>query len=306
MNEYPPMTPGHLAPRPSAPKKTGFKKVLLIVFIVLGLSSVVVVGLVGYRYGSTSKSKSVTNSSKDLAETAPSVAQTEGGAFHTVLSEGHVATGQKVVVSLAIPSRLQAITVQSTNRDPGYTNSLTDGSGEEVGRWIFGNPAMVGPYSVVGELAMFDVGHNWLSWSTTVTDPSGRAAENIIHGYNFTTPKDKVESLEKLEIDTKECVEDPKTGFVMSETINVCYEVKSLRQSVGVYRPALELQGYGLVDNQRYILFGSLDLIDREYGADRAHERSWMFNEGDMPEETMSLLNEYVDALQNSKVVVGN
>ena len=286
---------------------------LLVLGVLVGL--LVVAGMVcgSYFYG-IEKGKKHT--------TSPTVATTEQKTtdpYHTVLAEGApFNTDATVTTKLAVPNRLQAVVTISTNQDPGLTAVLASKFNSEMGRWRLGKPALSGTNSNTGEISLMHIDDSWLQ-QTTGVDAIGTSymtiakdwqqdggAANVpgtVFGYAFTTPTNKRASLERLGGDTKKCSEDNAKGFTISNKLSVCYAPKLIRQASGSYAPTLDLKGYGIINDQQYVLFGSVKLVDgTTYSEEEANKKGDEFLAGNIPNETKQLITEYVDAFKQSSV----
>jgi hypothetical protein len=261
--------------------KASNKTVKITVLAIIAVLIVIAVGYSGYYYGSQANKTSGSTQVQQLP------------AYHTVLSVGYpLNTSVKVTTKLAVPERLQAIAVGSTIQNPGYTGLLADNFNEEMGRWSFANPAAV--HSGYGDLSLIHISDTWLRQISAAPDsPNG-----ILTGLEFTTPAKKATSLTTLESQTKDCVAK-NSGFVISKVLNVCYKPTLVRQASGVYSPSLDFKGYGLIDGQKYVLVGSVNLNDgTQYSEGEANKKGDDFMAGHIPQETQNLMTEYVNALK--------
>lgn len=275
---------------------------LKLAVVLIGLLVIFGAGYIGYLYAPKAESGGDASVVVDTGE-VENKEQPVGDKYHTVLAAGYpYNTTKKMVIKLAVPSRLQSIAVASDNHDPGYTDILANKYNDEMGRWWFGNPALASPNSLAGDLSIIHISDDWLSETAS--------AENIpsydkVFGYNFLTPEKKSASLAQLDADTKKCVNDGEGGFTISNIINVCYHPDVSHHAVGSYSPILRLKGYGVLDGRQYVLFGFLHLNDgSRYSKDEAIKKHDDFTAGNIPEDTKNLITEYVEAPKNSTIAV--
>lgn len=291
--------------RPKKKTKTIIALIMVWLILLIGAAGG------GYFYGTTQREDvKVTRGSDSVDEdelgSSASNQQVDVEGARAVLSRGYLDEERVLAIKLVAPGRLQTIAVRSSDRDPGLTGSLMGLNGriEEMGRWRFGNPQLASYLGGVGEVSIMQISDSWLKEITTNPNYAiSSVAENIVHGYDFTTPDDKLASLEQLKLDTSKCA-DEDAGFSISNIVDVCYELIDASKANGAYKPTVELKGYGTVDSRQYVMFGSVELVDRIYSTDEAVEKSEAFSSGKIPKETEDLLAEFLEALKSSEIVV--
>lgn len=267
-----------------APKKT----LRIIVLILIGLVVAGGLGYGGYYFGQQTNKSTVTTQNTNQNQTATQLS------YHTIVATGRLFnTSIRTTSKLAIPNSLQGINYDSSIQDPGYTNILANKFNEEVGRWKLGNPTL--SQDGYGDISLIHIGDDWLQQTSAAADHP----DEILNGLEFTTPAKKAESLASLEKETKDCATNSAKGFVIAKTITICYRVVTSHQSQGVYDPSLYLKGYGVINNQKYVLAGYLTLGDsNQYTGDEADKRVQEIAAGTIPQDTQKLITEYTDALK--------
>lgn len=265
-------------------QKHSTSKIALIALLIIVF--VTAIGYGGYYYGSAMDEPRQNNTVVD-------------NDHHTVVSVGYPwSSNKKVVTELAVPNRLQAIAAGASISDSGYANFLTNKFNDEMGRWLLDDPADATDRP--GRISIVHISNDWLQETNEMENVPYKGP---LRDYEFTTPDQKRGSLSALKTETTECAKDDAKGFVISEKINVCYEPSFNRQAVGSYDPAMHIRGYGVLDDEEYVLVGSVPLSDgTEHNQEEANRMADAFQAGDIPQETQDVISEYINALKNTTI----
>jgi hypothetical protein len=271
------------------------------VLIIVGIVVVFLGGLFGaYVFGtSRTQETSMTQSPAKTSTQTTSQAQS----FHNVVDAGYpfLQTNRvKVTTNMAVPNRLQAISVNSSIQDQGYTDVLANKFNEEIGRWKFGNPATVD--DPVGDVSIIHIGDDWLAENNPDANNESSGHPGFLFDYDMTTTAAKKASLKKITDASAVCAKDNSKGFTISGFMQVCATfILGQRQAVGVYDPYLEILGLGVQDSGTYVIVGTIKLVDPDtYTQEQADKNYSDAQAGNIPAATTARANEYVKALSNT------
>ena len=290
------MDPLSTTPSPVVKPKAGKTIVIAVGFIVSGLLA----ALGGYWFGGQNTSTTVTPLVPQVADTTPE------NTVHFVTSVGYpLGTDQQLTVKLGVPGELQAVKVNSSIQDPGLLTTLAGGIfNSEMGRWQLGRPTTSD--NDLDEISLIHVNKEWLA-SNTIGN------EHFSHGppYELPLPTANMTAAQKqtfiaeLKSATEKCATNPKNGFVIAKTINVCLKVSQVKQAEGSYYPYVDINGYGVIDGVQLIFGGSINLRDdKTYSYEKETALQGEFTPEKLPADTQSVLDRYVAALKTTTLVL--
>lgn len=293
-------------------KKNKMNKVVLIA---LGL---VLIGAVGYGgYGSkNSKSNSSTTPTNTDANTnkvstdSKQAADATTTSFHTV-GFGTLDRDPKVLIKIAFPENYQAIAYDN-GRDT-FRSLFGDDKGSFTyhgGSWEIGNPDD-GDGRTWGNIGVMGIASDWYTRNGFASyggfngdDYASEPTNTTINGYDFSTAKQKMDSLNKLISDTSACAKDAAKGFTISGGFNVCYKPTMIKQAYAAYNPKVELSGYASIKGVPYVLFGYVNIrggLD-DYKDDALDKAGNDFRTGKIPAPTQKNIDALIEALKHSSV----
>jgi hypothetical protein len=180
----------------------------------------------------------------------------------------------------------------------------------EAGEWEIGNPDDSDGGSW-GNIGIMGIAPDWygrngyasyggFNGDSFASDPMN----TTINGYDFSTAKQKKESLNKLISDTSSCAKDSAKGFTISGGFNVCYKPTLIKQAYAAYNPKIELNGYTSIKDVPYVLLGYVDIrggLD-DYKDDELNRAGDDFKAGKIPGPTQKNIDSFIEALKHSSI----
>ena len=276
----------------------------------IGLKILVIILLIGvcsggaYVMGLNNQTKRTTQQNADSEkDIKPVVQPKQDPIFHTVMSTRYPFRSDfSMTTKLAVPDNLQAVLMDTSIADQGYTTLLGDKFNIDMGRWAFGRPNM-SDYDGAGQFSIIQIEDSWLNASG---DPNSDSRKDTELGISLsaTSPQRKT-FIENLKNETNGCVKDTNKGFVLGTYINMCYKIAHSPASSESYNPTLHLKGYGEVKERKFVAVGYLFLNeDDSYTGAQKDQFTKEFQEGKTPAHTLKTLNHYVSALKNTTITI--
>ena len=272
--------------------ETSPKRVKKVLFAVL-----LVIVVAGAMYGGFAVGKN--QNPKPTAATAVTTNTTttntkELTSAHFVQSVGYPfdIKDKKLVFELGLPNSFQAVVVQSTNSDPGYTAYLTNKLNDELARFLIGNPKLS---TATREISLIAIGKEWLNATTQTTD--------IIEFEDVSTPAKKKQYVDSLASTSSECAKDTKKGFQTSDkSLSICYILVPGKES---WSPLISLKGYGNFEGMPVVLLGYIDVSDgKVLTQDEDRRLVSEARQGKYPTGVQEKIQEVISALSQSKLTL--
>lgn len=277
---------------PPAPKKP----VALIALIVAAPLLLILGLLFGSLIGSNVKQNEL-GPQLDQARKQASENLLQSNTAHTVISRGYPDGADfSLITKLGFPSSLQAVSVKSSESDPGLTGRLTIDLKDEMGRWIVGNPAS--EQGFVGEISALAMQNRWQATAWQAGTKVIVAGEEM----EVSTPAQKLAFLEKMRTDSANC---PQDDLVTIDFMRICTKVTKPRQQDGSFKPFMNLYGYGAIRGMPIVVLGSFLLLD---GNTYSPAQQAEFQQADaLPDYVKNLRSVYLDSLRKTTFnAVGN
>lgn len=284
MPQRPPVPPESFV-EPPAPKKPVALIALIIAAPVLLILGLLFGAMMGNSLASARLEPQLEEAQKQASDNLLKSTTTQ-----TVVSRGFPQNADfNLITKLGFPNTLQAVSVKSTESDPGMTGVLTLDTKDEMGRWIVGNPAQ--EVGKVGEIHMLAIQEKWQAtpWQDLTKVP---VAGELV---NVSTPAEKLAFIEKMRVDAANC---PQDSLVKVEFMQICTKITTPRQEDGSYRPHMNLFGFGAVRGMSMAILGSYLMLDgNTYSA--AQQKS--FQESDtLPDYVKNLNSVYLKSLSET------